>query len=206
MKNLPRLLVALLIILGSSVSTGSAAPTAATITVNTTTDEFAAGGNCSLREAIISVNNADYTTYGCTLSGSGEVTIIVPFGDYYLTRTGTETLIGEYGDLDILANMTISGEDRYATVVNGSGLDRVFDVLAGHTASVAINNLTVRNGNSGSSAGGGIRSNANLTLSQVNVVGNQSGDYGGAFFINMGLLRPARRWRTPPFQMHPKPF
>ena len=187
MKNLLRLLVALFIILGSSISTGSAAPTAATITVNTTADEFAAGGNCSLREAIISVNIADYTTYGCTLSGSGEVTIIVPFSEYYLTRTGTEALVGEYGDLDILANMTISGEDRYATVVDGSNLDRVFDVLAGHTASVAINNLTVRNGNSGSSAGGGIRSNANLTLSQVNVVNNQSGDYGGGIFHKHGF-------------------
>jgi CSLREA domain-containing protein len=187
MKKLSRLLVAIFIILGTNISTGLAAPTAATITVNTTTDEFAAGGNCSLREAIVSVNNSDYTTYGCALSGSGEVTIFVPFGDYFLTRTGTEAMIGEYGDLDILTNMTLSGEDRYATVVNGSGLDRVFDVLAGHTAIVAINNLTIRNGNSGSSAGGGIRNNANLTLSSVNVVSNQSGDYGGGIFHKHGF-------------------
>ncbi len=200
MKILSRLLVALLFAIVPFIQTGSAAPQSATIDVNTTVDEFSAGGNCSLREAIISVNTSTYT-YGCTLSGSGDVTINVPAGVFTLTRTGTEVLIvGEYGDLDILANMTINGYGIYDTFIDGNGSDRVFDVQGGHATSVTINTLTIRHGNSGDSAGGGIRNNANLTLNGVTVEDNHSGDYGGGIFHKHGFP-PA----SPPLEgtLHP---
>ena len=53
---------------------------AATITVNTTADELATDGNCSLREALQAANT-DTAIDGCA-KGSGADTVVVPAGSY----------------------------------------------------------------------------------------------------------------------------
>jgi CSLREA domain-containing protein len=183
MKTLFRLLVILLFILIPINNTGIATPVAATITVTTTTDEFAVGGDCSLREAVFSANNHT-ASYGCTIDGSGDITILVPAGEYFLTRSGPETLIGESDDLDIVTGMTMTGAGPDLTIINGSDLFRVFDIQAGDdpTVLITISGLTIRNGNAGSGSGGGIRNQSNLTLENVIITGNSAGTSGGGIY------------------------
>src|SRR5690242_7952991 len=74
---------------------------AATITVNTTTDELNNDGDCSLREAIQAANTnaaVDRCTAG-TLTPIDE--IIVPPGTYTLTLAGANENNNATGDLDI---------------------------------------------------------------------------------------------------------
>ena len=181
MKTITRLLIVALFVIIPLVGNASAAPQAATITVNTEADELAEGGGCSLREAVISANN-HAASYDCLLDGTGDITILIPGGTYYLTRSGVETLISEFDDLDIVTSMAITGAGPGETYVDGSDLSRIFDIQAGDTATITINELTIRNGNSGVSAGGGIRNHSNLILENVIVTGNHSGDYGGGIF------------------------
>jgi CSLREA domain-containing protein len=183
MKTITRMLVIFLIVFGSTISTGSAAPMSRTIPVNTHVDELLENGFCSLREAVFSANNQT-SSYGCSIVGTlDEITILVPDGDYYLTRSGVvEDLISEFDDLDIVTSMTITGAGPEETKIDGSGLSRIFDIQAGDIATITISELTIRNGDSGISAGGGIRNHSNLILENVIVTGNHSGDYGGGIF------------------------
>jgi CSLREA domain-containing protein len=182
MKTITRLLVVFLIVFGSTISTGSAAPTARTILVTTYVDEWLYNGECSLREAIFTANN-QVASYGCSIVGIlDEITILVPDGTYFLTRSGVETMISEYDDLDIVTSLSIMGAGMYETTIDGSDLFRIFDIQAGDTATITINELTIRNGNSGSSAGGGIRNASNLTLNQVRIQSSHAGNYGGGIF------------------------
>jgi CSLREA domain-containing protein len=182
MKTITRLLVAFFLALTPIITSGSAAPTARTILVTTHVDELLANGDCSLREAIFSANN-QASSYGCTIVGTlDDITILVPDGTYYLTRSGVETLISEYDDLDIVTGMTITGAGPEETYIDGSDQFRIFDIQAGDTATITINELTIRNGNSGASAGGGIRNASNLTLNHVRIQDNHAGNYGGGIF------------------------
>src|SRR5204862_411815 len=76
---------------------------AATINVNTTTDEAIAGGTCSLREAIISANtNAGGS--GCTagdLSSLDTINVPASASHYTLTIAGSLEDNSASGDLDI---------------------------------------------------------------------------------------------------------
>ena len=185
MKIIIRMLIVLLLAVGISPNPATAAPAAATITVNTTIDEMTANSACSLREAIYGVNNGIYT-YGCTLSGSGAVTINLPAGDFLLDHTGANEDPGLTGDLDILTSMTITGVSPESTTINGNNSDRVFDILAGSTAEVTISNLTIEDGLVTTQHGGGIRNNANLTLNNVVIQDNDTYLDGGGIYHKSG--------------------
>jgi hypothetical protein len=181
------------------------AASAATITVTTEEDLLAAGGPCSLREAIQAAST-DAVSGGCA-AGSGTDTIEVPPGQYGLTRTGAGENANSTGDLDVIGGkVTIKGAGVNATTVDARGIDRVLEVLGG--ATVAIEGLEVTGGRApdgapgsdasdgspggagatgGSSAGGtggpgqsggGILSAGTLTLTGVTVSGNRAGDGG----------------------------
>ena len=64
---------------------------ATTITVNTTEDAIGNDGRCSLREAVIAANRdiASGALAGECLAGSGADTIVIPTGQYVLTRGRT---------------------------------------------------------------------------------------------------------------------
>ena len=102
---------------------------AATITVNTTADEFGTGAGCSLREAIQAANT-DAAFGGCT-AGSGADVITVPANTYTLTIGGVGDNTNAIGDLDILEGVTINGAGAGTTVIDASPFDRVFHILAG---------------------------------------------------------------------------
>ncbi|MBW2283331.1 MAG: hypothetical protein JRF65_01885, partial [Deltaproteobacteria bacterium] len=96
---------------------------AATYTVDRTDDSASAtactgaGNDCSLRGAIIKANG-----------DSSMDTIILPAGTYVLTRAGAFEDDADTGDLDILEDVRIQGPGACLTVIDGNGLDRVFDV------------------------------------------------------------------------------
>ncbi len=166
------------------------------ITVTTTVDEFdgiiaslfdllggPGGTGVSLREAIIAANNDPDAD-----------TIFLGEGVYTLTRSGS----GDTGgDLDIRDDLTIIGLSPDLTVIDGNGIDRVFDV-AGSNITVSFANLRIEGGaTSGTSGndGAGLLINQgagtpDVSLSNVWFRDNHaasSGDEGGAIF-NSGNL------------------
>jgi CSLREA domain-containing protein len=114
---------------------------AATFTVNTTADAVdatpgdgacaSAGGSCSLRAAVMEAN---------TLPGPD--TIVLPAGRYTLTLAGAGEDAAATGDLDVLSDITILGAGAASTIIDGGGIDRVFDVLD----TLRLTSLTVEGG------------------------------------------------------------
>src|ERR1700690_3615662 len=104
----------------------SPASRAATFNVNSTADAVdaspgdgtcaTAGGDCTLRAAIMEAN---------ALPGSH--TINVPAGLYILTIPGIGEENAAQGDLDVTGSVTIAGAGPGSTIVDGGGIDRVFE-------------------------------------------------------------------------------
>ena len=158
---------------------------AATFTVNDTADAVdavpgdgtcaTAGSTCTLRAAIQEAN-----------AHTGPDTIMLPAGAYLLTIAGQAEDAAATGDLDITDDLTIAGASTDSTILDGNGIDRIFDVF--NTAShVEISGLTIRNGNPGPGAGGlstagyggGIYNSSVLALSNVIVTTNTAAVNGG---------------------------
>ena len=132
--------------------------------------------DCSLREAIGAANalpGADTIVFDAS---------VVP-GTFTLTIPGANEDANASGDLDITDDLTINGA---ATIIDGGGIDRVFNIFFG--AEVFINDVTIRNGDAGTSDGGGIRNlpGGTLTLNNSTVSGNTADGSGG--IINQGTL------------------
>jgi CSLREA domain-containing protein len=139
-------------------------------------------GDCSLREAIIAANAAPDAD-----------TIALDSTFYVLSRSGIDDTASA-GDLDITSDLTITGAGQGSTFVNGNGVDRVFDVLAGTV--VHINELSIIDGFAAGASftggfgagGGGIRNSGTLTLTNSTVQNNEAG-VGAIGFITMSLGR-----------------
>lgn len=166
------------------------------LTVNSTLDEVDAlpgdgrcetvpGNNvCTLRAAI---QEADATI--------GDDTITVPTGIYLLTIPGGNEAWAASGDLNITDNLTITGAGAAQTIIDGNGLDRVFDQSYAHF--FTISGVTIRNGNALNNAGytleivgGGIR-NWGVGITTVNdsvISGNKAVDGGGVYNISNGIV------------------
>jgi hypothetical protein len=88
--------------------------------------------------------------------------------------------------LDIIDDITITGAEATTTIIDGGGIDRVFDVRS--SATVDLSALTIRNGEPSGASGGGVRigSGSNVTLSNVIISGSSSGSGGGIH--NSGTL------------------
>src|SRR5262245_33519363 len=142
-----------------------------------------ATGECTLRAAIQETN---------ALLGVDE--IFVPGAVYSITIPGALEDCAASGDLDITDDLTIRGAGAQATIVDGGGLDRVFQVLppqpqCGGTRSVSpnvrISGLTMRNGNVAvtNDSGGGIHNGQGGSLTLVDVVvTDNSAVFGGGIF------------------------
>ena len=167
---------------------------AATIPVNTTTDEFNTGPNCSLREAIQSANTD--TAFGGCAAGAGADTITLGSGTFQITiNPGPDENANAAGDFDIASSITIQGAGAGSTFVDGGGVDRIFDVApnGGPAISVGFSGLTLQNGKGLSTnfgAGGGmfINSNATVSISNSTLANNQSTTTVGGAIANRGTL------------------
>jgi len=119
---------------------------AATFTVDDTSDAVdvspgdgvcaAATGTCTLRAAIQEAN---------ALAGADEVQ--VPAGTFLLTLAGADEGAAATGDIDITDSVVVSGAGSGVTILDGGGLDRIFEVLGGaFRPEVTIRGLTLQNG------------------------------------------------------------
>ena len=163
---------------------------AATIAVNTTDDELNADGDCSLREAIQAANT-DAAVDACP-AGSGADTIVVPTGTYTLSIPGAGEDANATGDLDITADLTLSGADAATTIIDGAALDRVFHIVRWRSlgCTVEISGMTIRNG-SPDGSGGGILNQGTLALDSSTVSGNTAPGGGGLFNDYWGNTYPS---------------
>jgi hypothetical protein len=166
------------------------APPVLEIFVSTTVDEVDGDhsqGDLSLREAILLSNQS-----------AAEARIIVPAGTFRLDLGGADEDAAATGDLDILranAELKIVGAGPDQTIIDGAGLDRVFDVLADDYffTGLVLESLTLRggvaSGGDGFSGGGAIRARDHLTLRNVHVVENRAmDDAGGGIWADYGLI------------------
>jgi hypothetical protein len=155
--------------------------------VDTTTDSNAAGfqvcdtdvsnGNCSLRGAI-SVANAAGTSAVITLPPTGAG------NPYRLTLPGAGEDLNATGDLDIQADITIVGGGATTTIVDGNQIDRVFHVTNwDFFTRLALQDLTVQNGNAGAAGGGGIFAERPFSLLRVRMRANTARSGGGISLV-----------------------
>lgn len=146
-------------------------------------------GNCSLREAIEEAN----------FSGGPDSVIFADCGNpecvYLLTLGGIDEDGAETGDLDVNDDLTITGNGRGVTIVDGNDLDRVFDLDPAQSGSaITLNSFTVRNGNAQLgiffNTGGGILASGSVdsafVLNDLLVTENVSISDGGGLSTFLG--------------------
>lgn len=143
------------------------------IAVTTTDDELNSDGDCSLREAIAAANS-DTAVDACP-PGSGADTIVVPSGVYKLTLAGGSEDDALTGDLDIRDDLTIAGAGKSETIIDGNGLDRVFQVYVPSTGHVYMDGVAITGGYSFSGSGGIYVNGGSLMLLNSRVAENQHG-------------------------------
>lgn len=168
------------IILAWPLSVAAVSPVlAATITVNTTSDELNSDGDCSLREALLSAMSD--TPHDACLAGSDQDTVFVPTGTYVLTL----------GPVDLSTALIVRGEDAAATIIDGDGSTRIFR-RSGSLATVEISNLTIANCSAPSGMFGAALSQGaeyHTIFRHVTIDGCSSLQRGGAIYMGDGLVQ-----------------
>jgi CSLREA domain-containing protein len=149
----------------------SAAAAGAAVYIPTKMADTADGtcnADCSLREAVLAAN-----------AHAGDDVILLHAGTYTLTIAGNETLAAA-GDLNIQDGLTVIGDGASRTIVDGGGIDRIFQIPGGITAE--IRGVTLRNGRA-PGTGGAIVNNGTLTVLRSVLTGNSSvsGTAGAGF-------------------------
>ena len=119
--------------LARSATAGVRPSAGTTITVNTTADDIATDGNCSLREALQAANT-DTAVDACP-AGNGDDTIVLSGATY--------TLI--HGALEVSSAVTIRG-DFLRTIIDGNaqccGTDRALHVNTG--ADLSLDGVSIQ--------------------------------------------------------------
>ncbi len=118
-------------------------------------------GSISLREAVRFIADGGTITFDAAVfAGSNEITLTL-------------------GALEVDGSVTITGPGASRLAINGNGLSRVFDIVAGE---VVMTGLTVKNGSVEDEDGAGLRvgSSASLELSNIVVSGNEATDTDAA--------------------------
>ena len=155
---------------------------AATISVNTTADQFGTGRACTLREAVQTANT-DRAFGGCARKGSGPDLILLRSGKRYLRSISAADDTNAGGDLDISGPVTIRPRDRAGrATIDAEGISRVLEVLG--SSRVTISRVILRGGRPlpGESPGGGavrIESGGRLSLSRADIHRNRAAGMGG---------------------------
>ncbi len=152
-----------------------------TITVDTFADVISgADGLTSLREAILQVN-----------AGAGGETILLAAGTYTLSISGVGDNLAVTGDLDILTAVTIVGDSAASTIIDGNGIDRVFDVYPGFGGGVTFSGMTIQGGNVAMGNGGGINVNggADVTVADTWITNNTAENGGGLHTVSALVVK-----------------
>lgn len=141
---------------------------------------FADDGSAGSLRALITAANA---TVGTT------ETISLSQGTYLIEMLGAFENANASGDFDITDSLIIEGAlgSEAATIIDASGLDRIFDVF-GAGVTLTLRNVTLTGGDTtvNNESGGAIltRNDASLVLENVIVENNLAHNIGGAIFNN----------------------
>ncbi|MBI5814115.1 MAG: DUF1573 domain-containing protein [Nitrospinae bacterium] len=180
--------VTLLSLLAVLILTFPASAATITVTANAADALNGADGSCALREAIKNMNDGADTFADCAKTGAAygtSDTINIPAGTYTNAIAGG---IGEdanaTGDLDILANVTITGAGAGSSIIDGGALDRVIHIGAGRT--VSFSGVTIQNGLNAGDGGGIYNGVATLTVTNSTISGNTTTSNGGGIYNSLG--------------------
>lgn len=131
-------------------------------------------GRCSLREAILRLN-----------AGCGG-TIQIQAGTYAMSGSAADR--GEdsaaIGDFDIDDDIEIQGAGASRTIIDGGGIDRVFDVQRGMR--LHVKDITIRNGEA-DGHGGGIQALGDLVIENSAITGNSTNFNGGGIALSASV-------------------
>jgi len=118
---------------------------------------------------------------------AGAQTITLPAGIYLFALVGIGENAAATGDLDITGDLKINATSDDSTIIDGGGLDRIFEIFPG--AVVKIDGVVIRNGypGIGIGRGGGIRNRGVMTLAN-SVVTNNTGTFLGGGIWNSGTM------------------
>jgi CSLREA domain-containing protein len=159
-------------------STSSASAATFTVSKGNDTNDGTCNADCSLREAIVAANATPAAD-----------TIVLGARTHTLSIAGPDEELAATGDLDladesVAGKLTIRGAGTSASVVDGAGLDRVFDC---RDCDAELTGLTITGGDARASAvaaerhGGGIRViDQRVVLEDVLIEGNGAANGGGA--------------------------
>jgi len=171
----------LLICLITLCSLFSSPTRATTITVNTTADDYAANGNCTLGEAITAAN-INAVVDNCTAGESGSDTIDL---------TGIGGGIFLFRNLPIIIEaLTIKGPGSGSLLVNANGVGgSIFEINSPNgDQTVNISGLRITGGDIAGN-GGGIYVYSGDTLNLISSsIDNNKGNLDGGGIINEGTL------------------
>ncbi len=165
-------LSSLMLALGALAIPAPARAAALFVTKTADTADGACDADCSLREAVVAAN------------GAGAAVVILGPGVYTLSRAGAGEDAAATGDLDVAGDVTILGAGAGTTIVDGGGLDRVFDVLPG--ARLEFTGVTVQNGDAGAAGGGAIRNAGALSLTRSVVRNSRAAGGAGGGILSLG--------------------
>jgi CSLREA domain-containing protein len=183
----------------------------AIITVNTIADNTSVDGKCSLREAIMSINNAVDLNADVTAARSGAYSNdSIVFDATLFSTPQTIALLSALPQ--ITSDTSLQGTTAANSKVSGAAL---FQIFSCNTAHVSFSNMTITGGsasngagifvqsgsvsftgctlfnNSASLAGGGVyvSTGASVTVSNSTLSGNSAGTRGGGiYFFSSGNL------------------
>ena len=87
------------------------------------------------------------------------------------------------GDFDITDSVNIVGKGSANTIINGNGVDRVFDL---RTGTITLSGLTIQGGRSNEGAGVRIESGATVTMNNVVIQDNRGNgsSKGGGIYVD----------------------
>ena len=196
MTFIPRILGSLTILLFSGMAV------AATINVTETADSFD-GSACSLRNAVESINVA--ADFGGCINSSADGygvndAISLTAQTYVLSVGGSDEDDNEFGDLDVLNSVAITGAGSAQTAISASGFpdgetDRVLHLpplIVGDgpvepSIVVTLQGLTVRDGSLPDGEGAGVaveREAAEVTLDDVVITQNLAEEDDAGALVN----------------------
>jgi CSLREA domain-containing protein len=205
--------IGLIVLIGSLLTfRSSASAMMITLAVNSTADSVDANpgdgvcadslNRCTLRAAVMEAN-----------ASSGPNTITVPPGTYTLTLGPFDNEFNfsgadeGTGDIDVLNHdLTITGAGSASTIIDGGGIDRIFDVNDAAGSGIAVNftlqGLTLRNGNAPTTpegffeAGGAIQFDGTnfpnpegtLTINNCRIINSTASGLGGGIFATSATV------------------
>lgn len=170
--------IVLTIVLASAVVLPAQVASAATITVNSTSDGTG-GPNCTLRDAITAANT-DTATGDCPAGSGADTIVLAKKAIYTLTEVDNSTY-GPNGLPAINSEITLEGHgsiiERSGT--NGTPEFRIIHVAMG--GNLTLNEVNIFNGRTSNEPGGGIYNKGVLMMNDTTVNGNEARGGGGIF-------------------------